>query len=207
MFEPVECSFVNVVDAGPNFRKKGKHMSDQKNTHTTKMTTLFIAQAGIIAALYVALTWIAAGFDLASGAIQVRISEMLCVLPYFTPAAVPGLAIGCLIANFVTGSAMPDVIFGTLATLIGALGSRALRNHRFLCTLSPVIANAVIVPLILIFAYHLTDSFWFLFATVGLGEAIACIGFGGILISALRPVRAQVFGSLGSAKKKDVRTA
>ena len=105
---------------------------------TAHQRTIWTVQAGIIAALYLVLTLLAAGFDLASGAIQVRFSEALTILPYFTPAAVPGLAVGCLIANFVTGSALPDVVFGTLATLLGALGTRALRKHRFLCSFPPV---------------------------------------------------------------------
>ncbi len=78
--------------------------------------TLYLVQGALIAALYVVLTLVAAGFDLASGAIQVRISEALCILPFFTPAAVPGLFVGCLAANLVTGSALPDIIFGSLAT-------------------------------------------------------------------------------------------
>ncbi|HOA84750.1 MAG TPA: QueT transporter family protein, partial [Bacillota bacterium] len=81
-----------------------------------KKSTLFIARAGIIAALYVALTFLSAAMGLASGVIQLRLSEALCVLPVFTPAAIPGLAVGCLIANFATGAVVLDVIFGSLAT-------------------------------------------------------------------------------------------
>ena len=85
--------------------------------------TMYVVHAAVIAALYVVLTYLAAGFDLASGAIQVRFSECLTILPYFTTAAVPGVTLGCLIANILIGSAAPDVIFGTLATFLGALGT------------------------------------------------------------------------------------
>lgn len=155
--------------------------------------TIYIIQAALIAALYVVLTALAAGFDLASGAIQVRFSEVLTVLPFFTPAAVPGLAIGCLLANILTGSALPDIIFGTLATLIGAVGTYALRRHRFLCTVPPVAANAVIIPLVLRYAYGTPGALWFLALTVGAGEVICCMIFGSILISALIPYRRRIF--------------
>ena len=97
------------------------------NHHTTSRNILSIVQAAMIAALYIVLTALAAGFDLASGAIQVRFSEVLTILPFFTPAAIPGVTIGCLLANILTGSALPDIIFGTLATPPGALGTYALR--------------------------------------------------------------------------------
>ena len=87
--------------------------------------TAYITQAALIAALYTVLTMVAAGFDLASGAIQVRFSEALTIMPFFTPAAIPGLTLGCLLSNILTGCVLPDVIFGTLATLLGALGSCA----------------------------------------------------------------------------------
>ncbi|MDD4524452.1 MAG: QueT transporter family protein, partial [Lachnospiraceae bacterium] len=106
---------------------------------------LFMSRAAMIAALYVILTMFAAGFDLASGAIQVRFSEALTILPFFTPAAVPGLAIGCLISNIITGCNIFDIIFGTLANFIGAAGTYALRKHRYLCTIPPVISNTIIV--------------------------------------------------------------
>lgn len=89
----------------------------------SKRTLLLIVQAGLIAAVYVALTFISALLGLASGAIQIRISEALCVLPLFTPAAIPGLFIGCAMANFLTGSLPMDVLFGSVATLLGAVGA------------------------------------------------------------------------------------
>ena len=80
---------------------------------------LFLTQAAVIAAIYVVLTIFISAFNLASGAIQVRISEALTILPFFTPAAIPGLAIGCLLSNLLTGAAVYDVVFGSLATLLG----------------------------------------------------------------------------------------
>lgn len=151
--------------------------------------TLYTVHAAMIAAAYVVLTAIAAGFNLASGAIQVRFSEALTILPFFTPAAVPGLALGCLLSNILTGCALPDVIFGTLATLLGALGTRFLRKNRWACCWPPVIANALIIPFVLTYAYHIPGGIPYLMLTVGAGEVIACVVFGQILITALMPVR------------------
>ncbi len=157
---------------------------------------LFLIQAAMIAALYVVLTALAAGFDLASGAIQVRFSEVLTILPFFTPAAVPGVTLGCLLANLLTGAALPDIVFGTLATFLGALGTRMLRKHRFLCTLPPVLSNGIIIPLVLRYAYAIPGALWFLALTVGAGELICCVIFGGILISVLLPHRGRLFPSV-----------
>lgn len=147
----------------------------------------------MIAAIYVVLTMLAASVNLASGAIQVRFSEMLTVLPFFTPAAVPGVVAGCLLSNILTGCALPDVVFGTLATLIGALGTYALRKHRFLCTIPPVISNAVIVPFVLRYAYHIPAALPWLSLTVGIGEVISCMVLGQVMIAALKPVQQYLF--------------
>ena len=180
----------------------------------SKKRTMYIVHAAVIAALYVVLTYIAAGFDLASGAIQVRFSECLTIMPYFTNAAVPGVTIGCLIANILTGSAAPDVIFGTLATLLGALGTYALRKNRYLCSIPPVVANALIIPFVLKYAYGFDGGFTLFgieistlpaFAlTVGAGEIITCVIFGQILITALCPVRGRLFGVDEQVKKADI---
>lgn len=147
--------------------------------------TKYLCQCAVIAAIYVVLTWFSQIFGLASGAIQVRLSEMLCILPVFMPAAVPGLAIGCLLANLLSGCVVVDVFFGALATLIGALGTRLLRKHTILAFLPPILANAFIVPWVLKFAYGLGDAYWFLALTVGIGEVISVGIFGGILYKAL----------------------
>ena len=129
-----------------------------------------IAVSAVIAALYVVLTYLANLLGLASGVIQVRLSEILTVMPVFTPAAIPGLFIGCLIANILTGCALWDVVFGSLATLIGAVGTYLLRKYNSLAVIPPVLANAIIVPLVLIFVYSLEGSYWYFFLTVGAGE-------------------------------------
>ena len=167
---------------------------EERNSRDLK--TLRIVSGAAIAAVYVVLTVLAASVNLASGAIQVRFSEALTVLPFFTPAAVPGLAVGCLLSNILTGCALPDIIFGTLATHLGALGTRMLKGHRFLCTLPPVIANTLIVPFVLTYAYHIPGGIPYLMLTVGIGEVIACMILGQILLTALMPVAAGIFRSV-----------
>lgn len=152
----------------------------------------FITQAAVIAALYTVLTLFVSAFNLASGAIQVRISEALCILPIFTPAAIPGLFIGCLISNTVTGCLLPDIIFGSLATLIGAVGAYLLRKTKFIFTLPPVLANAIVVPFVLKYAYGLGDAWWFLALTVGAGEVISICILGMMLKGALWKVREHI---------------
>ena len=140
---------------------------------------------GAIAALYVVLTLVANAFGLASGAIQVRLSEALTILPCFTAAAVPGLTVGCILANIITGCALWDVVFGSLATLIGAAGTYLLRKKPLLAWIPPVLSNAIIVPIVLQKVYGVPDSFWYLMLTVGAGEVIACGILGLLLYKAL----------------------
>jgi len=147
-----------------------------KNNQTRK-----IANAGLIAALYVVLTYVAASVGLASGVIQVRISEALTILPVFTAAAVPGLTVGCVLANLLTGCAAWDVVFGSLATLIGAVGTRMMRKTPQLAWIPPVVANVAIVPIVLMKVYGAEDAWWFLALTVGAGELISC-GLLGLLV-------------------------
>jgi uncharacterized membrane protein len=152
---------------------------------------VFICQAAVIAALYVVLTYVFSAF--ASGVIQVRVSEALTVLPAFTPAAIPGLVIGCLLSNTLTGCVLLDIIFGSVATLIGALGSYALRRHTWLVPIPPIVSNMIIVPFVLRFAYGATDAFPFMIATVGAGEIISCYLLGMILYGALKKVNHTLF--------------
>ena len=140
---------------------------------------------GAIAALYVVLTLVANAFGLASGAIQVRLSEALTILPCFTAAAIPGLTVGCVLANLITGCALWDVVFGSLATLIGAAGTYLLRKKPLLAWIPPVLSNAIIVPIVLQKVYGVPDSFWYLMLTVGAGEVIACGILGLLLYKAL----------------------
>ena len=146
-----------------------------------KNNTLKLVTGGLIAALYVALTVLAAQFNLASGAIQVRFSEALTIMPVFTAAAVPGLAVGCVLANLLTGCAAWDVVFGSLATLIGAVGTRLLKDKPLLAWIPPVLSNMAIIPIILIKVYAVPDAWWFLVLTIGAGEIISC-GLLGLLL-------------------------
>ena len=145
----------------------------------------FLVQASFIAAIYVVLTYISAMFGLSSGVIQVRFSEMLCVLPIFTPSAVPGLFVGCLLSNILSGCVLWDVIFGSLATLIGAVFTRILRKHKLLAPIPPIISNTLIVPFVLRYAYGAVGSIPYFMLTVGLGEIISCGVLGIILMKAL----------------------
>lgn len=132
-----------------------------------------MVQAALIAAMYVVLTWLANIFGLANGAIQVRFSEALTILPYFTPAAIPGLFVGCIISNTITGAAVWDILFGSLATLIGAFFTYKLRHiSKWLAPLPPILANILVVPQVLRIVYGAPDSIWYLTATVGIGEVM-----------------------------------
>ncbi len=156
---------------------------------------LFITQAAMIAAIYTVLTCFISAFNLASGAVQVRISEALTILPAFTPAAIPGLFIGCLISNTFTGCLVPDIICGSLATLIGAFGTYALRKkHRILASIPPIIANVMVVPFVLKYVYHMEGTIPLFMLTVGIGEIISCGILGQILYAALTPVKGVIFG-------------
>jgi uncharacterized membrane protein len=157
---------------------------------------LFMTQAAMIAAIYVVLTYAANLLGLASGAIQIRFSEALTILPFFIPAAIPGLSIGCLLANFLTGGHWLDIIFGSLATLIGAvfsylIGKKARQNDnpkakyfKWLAPLPPIASNAVIVPFILLHAYGFRPL-WLSFFTVTAGQVISCGVLGMVLLLTL----------------------
>ena len=154
---------------------------------------LFLTQAGLIAALYVALTFLANAFGLASGAIQVRLSEMLLILPAFTPAAIPGVYIGCMLSNLLTGCSLLDILLGSLATLIGAIGASLLRKSKWLITIPNIIANMAIVPYVLIVSYGLQDAWWYLVLTVGIGEIISCGIFGMLLYFPIKKHAKHIF--------------
>ena len=131
---------------------------------------LFIVQAALIAAIYVALTYLSSIAGLASGTIQVRISEALCILPVFTTAAIPGLWLG------------------------------SLRKHKFACRWPPVIANMVIVPFVLRYGYGFITEYkgvdWsipFNALTVGIGEVITCVILGSVLLRVLNKYRNVIF--------------
>ena len=141
-----------------------------------KSTTLFLAQGAIIAAIYVVLTMIFA--PISFGAVQVRIAELLTILPLFTPAAIPGLFIGCLLANILGGAIIWDIIFGSLATLIGAVLSYLLRFNRWLVPIPAIVSNSVIVPFILKYGYGIDMPIWLLIIYIAIGEVLGCYVLG-----------------------------
>ncbi len=155
-----------------------------------------IALAGIFAALYVVLTLLISlipGF--ATSAIQVRVSEALCILTFFTPWAIPGLTIGCFLSNLLLGCVWQDILFGTVATLLGAVGGWLLRKVSvWLVPLPTVFANAIIVPFVLKYAYGAEGAIPFFMLTVGVGELIAAFGLGMTLYFALKPHEKRLFG-------------
>ena len=154
-----------------------------------KKNTKFLTEAGVIAALYVVFCLVLR--PLSFSAVQVRIAEALCIMPYFTSAAVPGLAVGCLLANILGGANILDIVFGTLATLIGALGSYFLRKRKYLVSIPPIIANTLIIPFVLRFAYGEAQPIGLLMATVGIGEVLSAgvLGTGLLLILSHRNFR------------------
>ena len=151
-----------------------------------------MTQGALIAALYVAFSFIAYSFGLSGNAVvQMRLSEMLTVLPAFMPAAIPGLAIGCLLTNLLTGCAVWDVIFGTLATLLGAIGTFLLRKNKWLAPLPPILANTIILPPVLATVYGGATIPVFIL-TVGLGETVCCGILGEILVFFMKKYQSKL---------------
>lgn len=166
--------------------------------------TVFITQAAVIAALYVVLTMLANALGLANYAIQVRFSEALTILPFFTPAAIPGLFVGCIISNILGGCIIWDIIFGSIATLLGAIGTYLIAHlgknsgssslaKEICCTLPPIVANTIIVPFVLAYAYHFDGGIPYFMLTVGAGEVISCGILGFLLLKVLKKYSRQLF--------------
>ena len=172
-----------------------------------KKTTLTVTQAALIAALYVVLTLLANALGLANYAIQLRFSEALTVLPFFLPAAVPGLFAGCILSNLLTGCLPLDVVFGSLATLLGALGTLFLgRSYRaatdsrtsraplwWTAPIPPIVANTLIVPFVLAYVYRFEGSIPYFMLTVGIGEILSCGVLGLLLFKQLERNRKYIF--------------
>ena len=156
-----------------------------------KGNTRGMVYASAIAAIYVVLTLVSAAAGLSGGVIQFRLSEALTVLPGFTGAAVPGLFIGCAIANLVTGALPWDVAIGSLATLIGAYLTYRFRNRPKLAPVFPILSNGLIVPFVLKYVYTFPGSYWYFFLTVTAGETVCCGLFGYLLYRALS--RREIF--------------
>ena len=148
--------------------------------------THFIITGALIAALYASLTYLGAFFGISYGSVQLRVSEVLTLLPIFNPAAIWGLTIGCFIANFGSFNAL-DLIFGTLATFIAAVLTYHFRNIKWrglpiLSMLMPVIFNALIIGFeVWAFLLPKGSTLWALLFSVfeiGISEFIVCVGFG-----------------------------
>ncbi len=152
----------------------------------------FLVQGAAIAAIYVVLTIVFSAFSF--GEIQVRLSEALTILPVFTAAAVPGLFAGCILGNILGGAILPDIIFGSLATLIGAfLTYRLRKKSRYIAILQPILANALIVPFVLRYGYGVNLPIWSMMLTVGAGEIISCGILGLLLGKLLDPYASRIF--------------
>ena len=155
-----------------------------------KKIALYTSRGALIGAMYFVLTLLSSLVGLSSGVIQFRISEALCILPIFMPEAIPGLFIGCIVSNLIAGGVVWDVLFGSIATLIGAIGAWLLRGLPdklvWLATLPTVLANAIIVPFVLIYAYGAPDSYMFIALTVFIGEAVCATLLGTGLCLMLR---------------------
>lgn len=159
---------------------------------------LFLTQAAMITAIYVVLTFLVNSFGLASGPIQIRLSEALAILPYFTEAAIPGIYIGCLLHNLITGACLLDIIVGSFASLLGVLGAYALRRKKWLVPLPTILANTILIPFILTspYGYGLTEAWWYLVITVGVGEIISCGILGMVLLITLQKHSARIFKNM-----------
>lgn len=156
----------------------------------TKNVT-FLTQAAMIAALYVVLTFIANALGVAKGSVQLRFSEALTILPFFTSAAVPGLFIGCLLSNLLTGGAVIDILFGSLATLIAAVCTYKLRRWKWAAPLPPILVNALIIPPVIYYAYG--EPLFLSFFTVTLGQILSCGVLGMLLLFSLDRYAWKIF--------------
>lgn len=154
-----------------------------------KKNTAFLTQGAMLAALYIALTMLSNAFGLSSGVIQLRISEALYAVAIFSPSAVLGLFVGCILSNIIVGGILTDIIFGSIATLIGAFFTYRMRKTPYLALIPPIISNTVIIPPILRFAYGFPGSIWYFALTVFIGEFISCGIFGAILYQGLKKTK------------------
>ena len=151
-----------------------------------------MTHAAMIAALYTALTLISYALGLDKGAIQLRLSEALAVLPAVSGAAVPGLFVGCFLSSLVCGGHPLDVVFGSLVTLLAAIVCRMMRGALryklggLLLTLPNILFNAFLIPILLILVYGGPDAYFYLVLTVGIGEVLATGVLGFLLLLAVR---------------------
>lgn len=148
------------------------------------ITPRFITRTALIAAAYAAVTLALA--PISYGPLQVRVAEAFTVLPYISLPAIPGLFLGCVVANVLGGYGVPDVVFGSLATLVAAVLTRAVRRGGLppcLAPLPPVIINAIVVPAYLSVLFEV--PYWATVGQVLLGQAVACYALGYPLLTLL----------------------
>lgn len=156
-----------------------------------KSNVQFLTQAAMIAAIYVVLTYLFQPFGFMD--VQVRVAEALTILPFFTPAAIPGLFVGCLLGNMLGGAVLLDIVIGSLTTLVAACISYLLRKNKYLVALPPIIGNAIVVPWVLRIGYGLATPIPLMMLTVGIGEIISCGILGTMLLVALNKYKNVIF--------------
>jgi len=154
------------------------------------LTLRRLVRGALIAALYVALTL--ATYSFSFGFMQIRISEALTLLPVFIPEAIPALAVGCLLSNIVGGFGVPDMVFGTLATLLAAFLTSKIKNKWF-AALPPVIINAFVIGIMLFVILKPDFSVWVSILSIGIGEAIACYVVGVPLMTFIEKSKLQKY--------------
>ena len=162
-----------------------------------KISARQLTTAAAIAALYTVLSLASSFIPPVGGVFQFRVSEALTILPYFTPAAIPGLFIGCLLSNLITGALPYDLVFGSLATLIAALITAYMCKRgmsKWLAPLPAVVMNALVVGAVLCYGYQVGVSYPVCALYVGAGEAISCYAVGMPLLAALNPIKKRLFG-------------
>jgi len=152
-----------------------------------------LAQAGMIAAVYAALCLVLHPISFGFGGVELRVSEALCILPIIMPSAIPGLFVGCLLANILGGATLLDIVFGSLTTLAAAILTRKLRNKPLLAALPPVLLNALVIGTLLRYAYGVPMPLVLCMASVGLGQLIACYGLGLLLLRAMKKLPTKYF--------------
>ena len=152
----------------------------------------FMTQAAMIAAIYVVLVFVFA--PISFGPVQIRVAEALTILPLFTPAAVPGVFIGCLIGNLLSpGMIVLDIALGSLTTLVAAIISYKLRGNKYLVPIPPIVLNMIVVPFIIKYGYGVPMPLYLSALAVGAGQIVSCYGLGFILIQVLEKYNKQIF--------------
>ena len=158
-----------------------------------RFSTRFLVQASLVAAIYAALTLLLQPISFGFGGVQLRVSEALTLLPVLMPASVPGLFVGCLLANLLGGATTLDVVFGSLTTLAAALLTRKWRDRPLLAAFPPVILNALVVGSLLRYAYGVAMPLWLCMLSVGLGQAAACYALGLPVMKMMRRIPERYF--------------